>query len=445
MAHPSGSHRVAADGILTGFSEVVTMARGPVPRRGQAMEEMGRIPEGAIALSQGKVAWVGPARELPRVVRLRRGGMIRTFPGGVALPGFVDAHTHLLFAGSREGELLPKVRGVSYREIAAGGGGLYRTVRETRAASRARLLREAGERLARMVAWGTTTLEVKSGYGLTWTAERRLLTLVPQLARTTGVTLVATFLGAHAFPPPGEVTREAYLRDLLRHQIPAVAREGRARFVDVFCDEGFFTARESLRILRAARKEGLGAKIHADEFTVSGGARVAAEVGAVSADHLVMTPPSHRKGLARAGVVGVILPMTPLSSMAPGRSPGRELVDEGVAVALGSDLSPNSWVEAMPQVIAHAVHAARLTPAEALTAATVNAAHAIGEGDRAGQIAPGRRADLVVFPLPSAEHIPYRWGTTPPSAVFVGGVEWGAGAEGRLSGRSMGISRGIPK
>lgn len=412
---------VTADLLITGLGELATLSVGPVPRRGGQMEELGRRLRAAVASDRGTITWIGPERAWRHQVRLRPKAARYDAGGGLAVPGFVDAHTHVLFAGSREGEIGRKVRGESYLDIAASGGGLFKTVRETRAASDSQIFRESLARLLALRAHGTTTVEVKSGYGLNWATERRLLRLVPRLMRASGLTLVPTFLGGHAVPPEASGHPERYLRDLIEHQVPAVAREGLARYCDVFCEAGFFTAAQSLRLLRAGQALGLGAKIHADEFTRSGGARVAAEVGAVSADHLLTTPPQDRRRMADAGVTAVLLPVTPFASLSGDRSLGREFVDGGVAVALGTDLSPNSWVDSMPLVLAHAVHGARLTPAEALTAATVNAAQAIGLGDAAGQISVGRRADLVVFDLPSVEHLPYQFGTAAPQAVFLGG------------------------
>ncbi len=423
MSGGSGGPPLRADLLLTGFSEAATLAGPPGPRRGEALGELSIVEDAAIACDRGTVVWVGPERRLHREVRPRSGARRRSFPGGVALPGFVDAHTHVLFAGSRESEIGRKVRGESYLSIAASGGGLYRTVRETRAASPQLLFREARARLTRMLSWGTTSAEVKSGYCLDLEGELKLLRLLPRLARATGMTLVPTFLGGHAYPPGAEGDHEGYLRELTDRMIPRVAEERLARFCDVFCEKGFFSAGESERVLRAGLAHGMGAKIHADEFSVTGGAGVAARLPAVSADHLLETPASDRDALARAGVIAVLLPVTPMASLASSRSLGREMADQGVAVALGSDLSPNSWVESMPMVLGHAVHGGRLTPSEAIVASTVNSAYASGLGGVAGEIVPGRRADLVIFDLPGAEHLAYRWGTYPPKAVFLAGRE----------------------
>jgi imidazolonepropionase len=263
-----------------------------------------------------------------------------------------------------------------------------------------------------MAASGTTTAEVKSGYALDHTGELRLLALVPRLARRTGLRLVPTYLGAHAVPPEFAGNAERYVRGIVRRTLPAVARRRLARFCDVFCEPGFFSIPQTERILRAAAALGLGLKVHADEFVASGGARLAARLHATSADHLLATPAGDRRRLAAAGVSAVVLPVTALASSARRRSPARELVDAGAPVALGTDCSPNTWVEEMPGVLAAVVHAGRLTPAEALTAATVNSAHALGLAD-AGTIEVGRPADVAVFPIRSAAELGYRFDLRP--------------------------------
>jgi len=417
---------ISADLLVTGIGEVATLAVGPVPRTGRAMGELGRIPDAALAVADGKFVFVGAARHAARSVKLRRGGVRWDAEGGTALPGFVDAHTHALFAGDRLRELELKVRGASYAEIARAGGGLYATVRRTRRASSEALLASTVGRLLSARALGTTALEVKSGYALTERGEIRLLELIPELARRSGLAIVPTFLGAHAVPPEFARRPDAYVDRLVRRTIPEIVRRGLARFCDVFCEPGFFSVAQSRRLLRAALAHGLGAKVHADEFVASGGARLAAELGVRSAEHLLATPARDLRRLARAGVTAVLLPVTALAVMTSARSPGRECVDAGVPVALGTDLSPNSWVESMPLVLAHGVFSARLTPAEAITAATVNAAHAIGLEATAGQIAVGRPADFVLFDLPSAEHVAYRIGAIPRAVARRGLLHFSA-------------------
>jgi imidazolonepropionase len=407
----------SVDLLVTGIGEVATLRPGPVPRVGASAGELGRVENAALAVRRGVFVAVGPERAVRRLVHLRSGGHELDAHGGTVVPGFVDAHTHVLYAGDRSGELAQKIAGMSYREIADAGGGLFRTVRLTRKAPTAVLVRETLARLRRMALAGTTTAEVKSGYALTHIGELRLLSTIPVLARQSGLDLVPTYLGAHAVPPERAGNAETYVDEIVRRTVPEVARRRLAAFADVFCEPGFFTPAQSERILRAALSVGLGAKIHADEFVYSGGAALAAHLKVRSAEHLLTAPADDREALARAGVTAVLLPVTPFASLSPLHSPGRQMVDAGVPVALGTDLSPNSPVESMPLVVAHAVHSARLTPAEAVTAATVNAAHAIGAADRAGMIVAGRRADFVLFDTPSADRIAYRIGLV-PAAVY---------------------------
>ena len=407
---------IAADLVVTDLAEVATLDTGPVPRVGAAMEEVGVIPQGAVAVAGGRVVWVGSERALRRNVRLRPGGTTVEGNGGTLVPGFVDAHTHVLFAGDRSFELPLKVAGLGYGEIARRGGGLYATVRATRTATDAELLRQTERRLARMAASGSTSIEVKSGYALEHAGELRLLRLIPRLAARTGLRLVPTFLGAHAVPSEFARRPDAYVDRLVLRTLPEVARRRLARFCDVFCEPGFFTVRQSERILRSALSLGLGVKVHAEEFVLSGGARLAARLRARSADHLLAARARDRADLADAGVTAVLLPLTAFALSRARRSPGREFVDAGVPVALGTDCSPNTWVEAMPLVLAAAVHGGRMTPHEALTAATVNAAHASGLED-AGVIAAGRSADFALFPVPSVDHLGYRFDAI-PSVVY---------------------------
>jgi imidazolonepropionase len=411
---------IRADLVVTDAREVATLGRGAVPRTGEATRELSIVHDGAIAVADGRVVWTGPARRRARTVRLRAGGAVVSADGGVVVPGFVDAHTHAIFAGDRAFELPLKVAGASYAEIARRGGGLYSTVRATRAASDRDLLLQTADRLDRMVRFGSTTIEVKSGYALDVAGELRLLRLLRRLGRRRGATLVPTFLGAHAVPPEFRGRADEYIDLLIRAALPAVARERLARFCDVFAEPGFFSVRQSERLLRAALSLGLGVKVHAEEFVLAGGARLAARLRATSADHLLCATADDRRRLAAAGVTAVLLPVTAFAASRRRRIPGREMVDAGVPVALGTDCSPNSWAESMPLVLAKAVHGGRLTPAEALSAATVNSAHAVGRDD-AGRLTAGAPADFSVFPVASTEQLGYRFDVH-PSLVYRQGI-----------------------
>lgn len=412
---------IRAELLVDGIGELATLAEGPVPRRGAALGRLGLVHEAAVAVDRGRFVYVGTRRGLRARVQLRSGGLRVDAAGATVTPGFVDAHTHLLFAGDRGAELELKLAGRSYAQIAAAGGGIYSTVRATRRAEDGRLVAQASARALALARSGVTSLEVKSGYCLDERGELRLLSLIPEISRRTGLALVATYLGAHAVPPELHGRPERYVQSILRRVLPRVAQGRLARFCDVFVEPGFFSVRDGERILTRALALGLEAKVHADEFVASGGARLAARLRARSADHCLATPATDRRALARSAVSAVLLPITPFASLSSRRCPGREMVRAGVAVALGSDLSPNSWVESFPAVIAHSVYAGRLTPAEAITAATVNAAHAIGLEETAGVIAPGREADFAIWPLSRATDIAYRIGAH-PAAVFRRGV-----------------------
>ena len=449
--------------LVVGAAEVATLAGGL--RRGAAQADPAIAPPGtAIACLDGRIVAVAPAAEASEALAaaLEAGGRdpraidVLDAAGATVTPGLVDAHTHLLFAGSREGEVAMRARGATYLEILAGGGGILSTVRATRAASDAALLAHGRRWLARMLQTGTTTVEAKSGYGLDTATELRLLAAAGRLAAEGPVDVVPTFLGAHAVPPevraahPGDpaAATEAYVAAVIAEQLPAVAAQGIARSCDVFCESGVFTAEQARRILLAARAHGLEIRLHADELAPSGGAELAAELGALSADHLGAPSAAGIAALARAAaasadpagsaapapaalaraaawsgrpVVAVLLPTVPwfLGLAAP--EPARELIEAGIPVALATDFNPGtSPVTSLPLVMTAAVLMLRLDPAEALVATTVNAAAALGLADR-GALVPGLRADLVAWDVPTHAQVPYWAGTNLARAVVVGG------------------------
>ncbi len=336
--------------------------------------------------------------------------------GGTVTPGLVDPHTHLLFAGTRERELELRRRGGGYLEILGAGGGILSTVAATRAASPEDLAAHGRRWLDEMLGHGTTTIEAKSGYGLDLATELRLLEVAHQLGAEGPVDVVPTYLGAHAVAPEFRDrpdATEAYARHVVEEQLPAVAAQGWARFCDVFCEEGVFTADQSRRILETALGLGMAARLHADELAPSGGAELAAEIGALSADHLAAPSAAGIDALAAAAaagrpVVATLLPATTWFLMSDHYAPARELIDRGVPVALGTDFNPGtSPTASLPLVMTVACLALKLTPAEALAAVTVNAAHSLGLGDEIGSLEPGKAADLVVWRVPSADQIPY--------------------------------------
>ncbi len=373
-----------------------------------------------VAAWEGRILAVGPRVELERSLEAE-GYPLGRFArldarGGAVTPGLIDPHTHLLFAGSRENELELRQRGAAYMEILAAGGGILSTVEATRAASSEALAAHGRRWLDEMLSHGTTTIEAKSGYGLDLATELRLLDVAHGLGREGPIDIVPTYLGAHAVPPefrtrPDGV--EAYVRHILEEQLPGVAAHGRARFCDVFCEEGAFTAAQSERILRAAAGFGMGLRLHADEIVPSGGAELAAELGATSADHLAAPSAAGIDALAAASadgrpVVATLLPATTWFLMKDHHAPARTLIERGVPVAVGTDFNPGtSPTPSLPLAMTLAALNLGLTPDEALVAVTINAAHSIGLGDEIGSLESGKAADLVVWNVPTSRQIPY--------------------------------------
>ncbi len=340
--------------------------------------------------------------------------------GKTVLPGFVDCHTHAVFAGAREFELDMKLKGASYQEIAEQGGGIGYTVRHTRDASKKELIEQSRHRLDRMLRHGTTTAEIKSGYGLDTATELKILDVAQHLGDDHAVDIVPTFLGAHAIP--GGMDKEDYIQLVIEDMIPRVAEQGLAVFCDVFCEKGYFTPDETRRILTAGIKHGLTPKIHADEFTDIGGAALAAELNAASADHLLMASREGIEAMAHAGVVPVLLPAVPFSMMQERYANARGMLTEGLPVALATDLNPNCWTENMQLVIQLACFQMGMTPREAIEGATINAARAIDCAEQIGSIEIGKQADLLVINAPSHRYLPYHFGVNLVETVIKTGA-----------------------
>jgi imidazolonepropionase len=396
--------KIECDTLLKNIGQLATMRGGL--RRGKAMDDAGIVKDGAVAINDGKILWAGTSKNATSFDAQQ----VVDAEWLLVVPGFVDAHTHLVFAGSREFELPMKLKGMSYMDIMEAGGGIGHTMKSTRKASFGQLVAESASRAQRMLEHGTTTLEAKSGYCLETKGELRMLQASVETGKLVGVDVVPTFLGAHAIPPEYK-NAEAYTKYVIEKMIPAVAKAGIAKFCDVFCEEGVFNVAQSDKILQAAAKKGMKSKIHADEVVALGGGRLAARLGATSADHLLMTPKADFKAMAKANVIGVMLPGTPYVLMQDRYADARGMMKAGMALALATDLNPNCWLESMQMAISLACYKMRMTPAEALSAATVNAAHAIGMGDKVGSIEPGKQADLVIMGAHTIEEIPYRWGS----------------------------------
>ncbi|SHJ18659.1 imidazolonepropionase [Desulfofundulus thermosubterraneus] len=420
--------RSYAELVVHNIGVLATCAGGV--KRGRDMLDAGLVEGAAVAVSGGRILAAGPEEEVKGAVRTDGRTKFIDAEGCLVTPGLVDCHTHLLHAGSREKELTWKLEGKSYLEILAAGGGILSTVRETRRAGDEMLLEQTKKRLARALAHGTTTVEIKSGYGLSVEEELRALRLVRRLQREQPVELVPTFLGAHAVPEEYKNEPDRYVDLVCDEMIPRVAREKLALFNDVFCEEGVFTVDQSRRILQAGLAHGLRPKIHADEMAGSGGAELAAEVGAVSADHLLHVSPRGIRALAAAGTVAVLLPGTAYYLASGHYAPARALIEAGVPVAVASDANPGSCpTEALQSLFNTACLYLRLRPAEVLNAMTVNGAAALGLAGWLGSIEPGKQADLVIWDAPNLDYPAYHFGVNLVRQVIKAGQIIGRGEE----------------
>jgi len=412
------------DLLIHSADEVVCLTEAP--QRGAALGTLNVVAQGALAVRDGRIVDVGPSTALRR--RHRASEQIDA-SGCVLLPGFVDPHTHAMWIGDRALEFEQRIAGRTYSEILAAGSGILSTVEHTRAASVAQLVGATRPRLRRMLAHGTTTCEIKTGYGLDAGSELRMLEAIARLRRSMPMTIQATFLPAHAVPREYAARPDAYVDEIIERMLPrALARwrelcgEQAPLFVDVFCEKGAFSLAQSRRIFERARALGYRLKIHADEFENLGGTALAVELGAASADHLVATSKAEIAALGASATVAVALPGTPFGLAQPAYTPARALIEAGATLALASDFNPGtSPCESMQMVIALACRYMRLTPAEAIAAATINAAAALGLADRVGSLTPGKEADLIALEIPSYRHLGYRYGTNWVKWVMRGG------------------------
>jgi imidazolonepropionase len=385
-----------ADFVVRKARRLFTCA-GPAPRRGPAQSDTSPIEDGAVASLDGRIVFVGTTAACAADVEPTANATVLDAAGADVVPGFVDPHTHLVYGGDRRHELRERLAGATYAEIAAGGGGILSTVAATRAASDNALLESGLDRLAAMSACGTTTVEIKSGYGLGTGHELRMLRAVRRIAAIHPGTVVATFLGAHAVPPDCRDRREAFVATVIGDMLPAVAAEGLATWCDVFCDRGAFTVDESRRILLAASRLGFKLRLHADELASSGGARLASEIGARSADHLVYVTREDARRLAVADVCATLLPAAAFYLKLGRFAPARMLIEEGVPVALATDVNPGGgYSPSMPFAMTLACFAMDLTFEEALVAATLNAAWALDVHGSVGSLERGKRLDAVI-------------------------------------------------
>jgi len=400
-----------ADILIKNANELITLKGPNKPRTKNQMSNLGIIKKGSIAIENGKIIDAGTNLKY-------KAKNIIDAKGKTVMPGFIDPHTHLVFAGSREFELDWKLKGLSYMDILKKGGGIVYTVDKTRKATSDQLLDESRKRLDTMLKFGTVSCEAKSGYGLNTETELKILKVNNKLAETHPIDIVSTFLGAHAIPK--DSNGEEYTKILVDEMIPKVAKY--TKFCDVFCEKGFFTPLQSKKILLAGIKHDLIPKIHADEILDTGGAALAADVGAISADHLLMSSDAGLKKMAQKGVIGVMLPGTPFSLMMKKYANARKMIEMGIPVALATDLNPNCYIENMQFIIQLACFNMKMTSAEAICASTFNAACAIGLNDYVGSLEKGKQADVIILDCPSNLWVPYHFGVNLVETVIKKGI-----------------------
>ncbi|MFZ0211685.1 MAG: imidazolonepropionase [Candidatus Acidiferrales bacterium] len=399
----------SADWLITNCSEILTL-RGPAPKRGRNLVEIGLLRDGALLVRDGRIAAIGPRRRIEALRDSRRARKL-DLGGRVVLPGFVDSHTHLIFAASRAAEYEQRIGGASYEEIARAGGGIVNSALRLRKTSSADLKSRARARLAQFGAHGTTTIEAKSGYGLDWESERKILVALRDLEGEQPIEIARTFLGAHVVPPEFRGRADEYVDLLCKRWIPEVAAENLAEFCDVYCDRGAFSVSQSRRILTAARACGLGLRVHAEQVARTGAARLAVELNAASADHLEKLSAGDIRALAKSNVTCTLLPGCCFHLGLAHYAPARKLIDAGAIVGLATDFNPGtSPTLSMPLILSLACTQMRMTPAEAISAATINAAYSLGRHDRVGSLEVGKFADFAVFDVADYREIPYYFG-----------------------------------
>jgi len=402
-------------------AQLVTLAGPPRARSGREMRDLAIIPDGALLVRDGHVHATGTRAEIAALIS--PAAEIVDAGGRIVLPGFVDAHTHPVFAGTRADEFEQRAEGATYAEIAARGGGIRSTVRRTRQAPEPDLLDAARRYREWFHRGGTTTIEAKSGYGLSLESELKILRVIRQLAADGRLRYVPTFLGAHEVPDEYRGRMDDYVHLLTREMLPRVAEERLAEYCDVFCEPFVFPAGKARIILQAAQRLGFRLRMHADQFSADEGAKLAAEMGASTADHLESTGAAGLEALKAAGVQPVLLPAS-VYNLGSSRYPAaRRMIDLGMPVVLATDFNPGSSpTTSMPMVLSLACTHMKMTPAEAITAATINAAYSLGRGDAIGSLEPGKQADFVIHDCSDYRELPYFFGREPARAVYIGGV-----------------------
>jgi len=400
------------DLIIANANEVLTISGPKRPRIGKEMSKLGIVKKGTVAINNGKIVGVGKADSLKKKFIAKK---TIDAKNKIVMPGFVDPHTHLIFAGSREDEFVMKLKGMSYMDILKKGGGILKTVRETRKASKKTLFDLTKKRLDKMIKYGTTTVEIKSGYGLTTKDEIKLLEVINELDKKHPVDIVSTFMGAHAIPPGFDA--EKYT-DLVIKMLPKIAKL--TKFCDVFCEDGVFSVSQSRRILEEAKKLGMKPKIHADEIIRTGGAELAAEVKAVSAEHLLQSSQDGIRELSKTNVIAVLLPATSFC-LRTNYADARFMIKQKVPVALATDFNPGCMCSSMQFVLNLACLVMKMTPAEAIVASTINAAYSIDRGNEVGSLEVGKKADILIMDVPTHKLIPQYFGVNLVEEVIKSG------------------------
>ncbi|MBD3404090.1 imidazolonepropionase [candidate division GN15 bacterium] len=407
--------------LIENIGQLITMD-GPVPRIGPELSQLGLIDNGAVAISDRQVVAAGDADAVMQSITLDDDAIVVDADGAVVTPGFIDPHTHPVFAMTREKEFEMRIQGKSYMEIAKAGGGIRASVRDLRTTPREIITEKSRQRLDRILMFGVTTIEAKSGYGLSTESEIMTLEIIRDLNKSHPLDLVPTFLGAHEIPDEFQGRTDDYIDLVNNDMLPIVVRERLAEFSDIFTEDGVFDIEQSRRVQQAAREAGLALKFHADELTSLGGADLAAEMGAVSADHLVYISDAGIDAMARAGTVAVLLPGTTFALGHSQYAPARKMIEAGVAVSLSTDCNPgSSYTESLPLIISLAALQLKMTAAESISAVTVNAACAINRGGQLGQIIPGRQADITIWDIADYRELPYHYGINPARLVIKNG------------------------
>jgi imidazolonepropionase len=396
------------------------------PRKGKHMEDLGILEDGAVAIFGDKIVAVGKTKEVLDEVKITDKTKVVDAKDKVVLPGFVDCHTHPVFASTRENEFEMRIKGKTYQEIAESGGGIKSSVKALRLKSKEELIRLTIPRLDRMLSYGTTTIEAKSGYGLSLEDEIKMLEVIKELNKIHPIDLIPTFLGAHEIPEEYKNNRKEYIKLITERMIPEVAKRKLAVFCDIFCEKGVFDIEESRTILKAAKNHGFKLKLHADQLSALGGAKLAAELGAISADHLEFIDDDGIEMMREAGVIGVLLPGACFGLGIREYPPARKMIERGLSVALATDFNPgSSMTESVPMILSLACFMMRMTPAEAIVASTINSAYAVDKASEVGSIEEGKNADLVIWNVQNYKEIPYHYGVNLADQVIKNGkVVW---------------------